>query len=368
MEENRPKFKMKTVFYSFAVLLIFFAFGMPVSGYEWTSLPDMTYSHKAGTMTVMRNGRVLLIGGAAGDTDNTHALAEIFDPVSKTFRATGSMHQKRNGHCSVALENGNVLVAGGSGGRMIPELKSVELYNARTGRFSVIGNMSVNRMASPACTLLLDGNVVLTGGVYEGTMGSGNTIVDRFDSKRSTLALRVGELNAPRSGSGHAAILLNTGNILNTGGMSDYQSFASPAAELYDPVQNRSSALSIQPTGGPGHYAAAALPDGKVILMKKGDVTYPEYYDPACWQFETVLGAGAFKMNPAKSAIVPLRSGKILFFTGQQLRLFDPAGNSTELIDLPQQIRDGRCIELNNGQLFCADLEKKSAALLTLGE
>jgi len=353
--------------YIFA-LVICLVCAAPAAGYEWTLLPDMKHVHKAGTMTVMRDGRVLLIGGASGDADQTHALAEVFDPAAGAFRVTGSMHQRRSGHCSVALADGNVLVAGGSAGRFLYELRSVELYNARTGRFTNVGDMSVGRMASPTCTALPDGNVLIAGGAYEGTLGSGNVLLDRFDISRSTLVPRVGKLAAPRSGSGHVSILLSTGQILNIGGMSDYSSPAMPAAESYDPEHNVSSVMRMQPAGGPGPYAAATLPDGNVILMKKGETTYPEYYDPSEWRYETLLAAGALRMHPAASSITALRGGKILFISGRQLRVFDPAGNSTEQIGFPPRLGNGQCVELDDGRLFCANLENKAAVLLRLKE
>jgi len=228
--------------------------------------------------------------------------------------------------------------------------------------------MSVGRMASPTCTALPDGNVLIAGGAYEGTVGSGNVLLDRFDFSRSTLVPRVGKLASPRSGPGHVSILLATGQILNIGGMSDYSSPAVPAAESYDPEHNVSSAMRMQPAGGPGPYAAAALPDGNVILMKKGETTYPEYYDPSEWRYETLLAAGAFRMNPAASSITALRGGKILFISGRQLRVFDPAGNSTEQIGFPPRLGNGQCVELDDGRLFCANLENKAAALLRLKE
>lgn len=368
MKKVKSKFEyaITLLAYQISILIVLFASAVPGSGYEWTPLPAMNFFHTGGTMTVLGDGRVLLAGGAAGGPSDTHALAELFDPATRTFAPTGSLNQKRNGHCSVALPNGNLLVAGGSGGRVFPELKSVELYDAQTGQFTLIGNMSENRIFHPACTLLPDGEVILSGGAYEGSMGSGNITVDRFDSGSSNLTLNVGRLHAPRSGGGHSAVLINTGSILHVGGESSFGSFSLPALELYDPVSNKATVTRIQPTGGPGYYAAAALPDGKVIVMKKEEATYPEYYDPSGWQFETAVGAGAFTMHPTKSSLAVVHNGKVLFNTGLQLRIFDPAGGQVEVIDFPDRFGNGQCVELEDGDLFCANMDKKIAALLTL--
>jgi hypothetical protein len=60
-------------------------------------------------------GRVLVTGGK----DATGALrsAEVFDPVTARFTATGPMILPRYKHAAVRLDDGTVMIVGGSDAR-----------------------------------------------------------------------------------------------------------------------------------------------------------------------------------------------------------------------------------------------------------
>jgi hypothetical protein len=60
---------------------------------------------------LLRNGMVLVAGGI-GETD-LPASAELYDPASRTWTATGSLNTARSSHTTTLLQNGMVLVAGG---------------------------------------------------------------------------------------------------------------------------------------------------------------------------------------------------------------------------------------------------------------
>ena len=59
---------------------------------------------------MLADGRVLITGGQSGDMVNS---AEIYDPATDSFTATGSMANKRQYHTATLLADGSVLIAGG---------------------------------------------------------------------------------------------------------------------------------------------------------------------------------------------------------------------------------------------------------------
>src|SRR4029077_6039185 len=108
-------------------------------------------------------GQVLIAGGET-------ASAELFGASTGTFTATGSMTVSRSGHTATLLLDGRVLIAGGvqdfgPGTGPIPlgpGVPSAELYDPVSGQFTSTGSMSEGRSGHTA-TLLVDGTVLITG-------------------------------------------------------------------------------------------------------------------------------------------------------------------------------------------------------------
>jgi hypothetical protein len=98
----------------------------------------MTSSRTYHTATLLADGRVLVAGGG-GDYTNREfqASAEIYDPQTGTFRATGSMAEARTYHQANLLADGRVLITGGFGD--LAPLASAELYDPTAGIFSPAG-------------------------------------------------------------------------------------------------------------------------------------------------------------------------------------------------------------------------------------
>lgn len=110
---------------------------------------------------MLPSGKVLVTGESAG--------AELYDPATGSFSATGSMTTVRVYHTATLLPNGKVLVTGGWDGSTF--FNSAELYDPATGSFSATGRMATARIYHTA-TLLPTGKVLVTGGGATGILNS----------------------------------------------------------------------------------------------------------------------------------------------------------------------------------------------------
>jgi hypothetical protein len=110
---------------------------------------------------LLPNGKVLVAGGLRG-VSGCLSSAELYDPASGSWSATGSLHTARNQHAATLLPNGNVLVAGGGGDNS--GLSSAELYDSVSGTWTVTGSLNDERIYDTA-TLLPNGQVLVAGGV-----------------------------------------------------------------------------------------------------------------------------------------------------------------------------------------------------------
>ncbi len=114
----------------------------------------------------MPDGQVLIAGGAQDTTSGTRNLAsaELYDPGTGQFGAIGSMTIARSKHTATLLTDGRVLIAGGvSNVGSSDGVASAEVYDPKTGTFGPTGSMTTAR-PSHAATLLQDGRVLIAGG------------------------------------------------------------------------------------------------------------------------------------------------------------------------------------------------------------
>jgi len=187
------------------------------------SLLMARYGH---TSTLLPNGKVLLAGGFAADAQGGISptnSAELFDPVTNTFTVTGNMGTPRGYHAAVLLSNGKVLIVGGyaGDGYVIAQTPpTAELYDPTTGSFTPTGNMAIGSEGLTA-TLLMNGQVLVAGG-QNGFLGY-LSVVELYDPVSQTFA-PAGSLGTPRSF--HTTTLLPDGKVLVTGGSSQ-------TAEIY---------------------------------------------------------------------------------------------------------------------------------------
>lgn len=196
----------------------------------WQSVGSMGAARFEHTATRLGDGRVLIAGGLGGDGDELTALssAELYDPAADTFLGTNPMADGRANHTAVALNDGQVLVAGGGGGeRGDASLATAEVFQARQGSWEQVGALAGPRRGATA-TRLVDGRVLVVGGelVQGGTRRSLDT-AELFDPDAAEW-VPAGSMSCPRSE--HAAVLLDDGDVLVVAGDAAFPGQA-PAAQ-----------------------------------------------------------------------------------------------------------------------------------------
>ena len=140
----------------------------PATG-NWTLTDSMAFSRALHTATLLADGEVLVTGGAStyhGSKGTVRATAEIYDPQAATWRAAGPISVPRYHHTAVRLPDGRVLIAGGWSftTNSDPSLATAEIYDPATDTWTATGSMAVGR-ARARMTALLDGRVLVAGGV-----------------------------------------------------------------------------------------------------------------------------------------------------------------------------------------------------------
>jgi WD40 repeat protein len=216
------------------------------------------------TATLLHDGKVLIVGDSTGN-------AELYDPSTGTFAATGNTITGRGRHTATLLPDGSVLIASS-----VQSDVSAELYHPSTGTFSPTGSMTTSRNG-PTATLLADGRVLIAGGyVYVGGQLNPKGSAELYDPSTGAFTA-AGSFPTWWYGS-HTATLLPDGKVLFQG---------SPNAELYDPVTGAFSFTGAM--AYPYHYTATLLTNGKVLFTggddDPGSSDVAEVYDPSTGLF-----------------------------------------------------------------------------------
>ncbi|NWF74793.1 MAG: fibronectin type III domain-containing protein [Nitrospirae bacterium] len=220
-------------------------------------------------------------GGSSSSSSHDPALASTCSPsIASGSPSTNNLNSARTSHTATLLPDGTVLVAGGSGGAGL--LTSAELYNPTTGQWTATGDLTVARTSHTA-TLLPNGTVLVTG-------GSGNTgLLTSAELYNTTTGLwaATGALTVARTS--HTATLLPTplpnGTVLVAGGHGSTGLLTS--AELYNPTTGEwaaTGALTVARTSHTATLLPTPLPNGAVLVAgghgSTGLVTSAELYNP----------------------------------------------------------------------------------------
>ena len=99
----------------------------------------MAFARSSHTLTVLKDGRVLAVGGFGKEGGIGQASVEIYDPSLDSWSPAASMTIVRIAHTATMLRDGRVLVAGGFGslgeGGFLA-LESAEVYDPSSDTWS----------------------------------------------------------------------------------------------------------------------------------------------------------------------------------------------------------------------------------------
>ena len=130
----------------------------------WTFTGSLSVARQAHTATTLADGRILVVGGR---TTNGTAItsADIYDPVTGAWTATSNMSTASWMHSATLLTDGRVLVAGGAytGGGSQQRRDRAEIFDPITETWTAVGSLGTAR-ASHIDVLLADGQVLIAGG------------------------------------------------------------------------------------------------------------------------------------------------------------------------------------------------------------
>jgi hypothetical protein len=357
--------------------------GSPASTGGGVSAPAISNPGGGGTPPVghpevaPHPGFVLLAGGQ-GNGQFALASAELFDPSKNAFAAASSMKDAREDHTATVLPGGKIFVVGGEGasGRA---LSSAELYDPMSGKFSAVASKMDTARAEHTATLIsgcncpADGKILIAGGrSATGSLGVTLRSAELYDPATGKFSA-TGAMKATRAR--HSATLIASGplagNVLIAGGTSDESGGDVATAELYDPATGQFGSTGRMSTPRENHSATWLSPSvvsgplaGNVLVAGGADASAPtdsaEVFNPQTAAFSPV---GAMTTVRTLQAAVLLANGKVLIAGGQSsdtdflqsAELFDPAHATFAATGAMQNLHAGATATvLENGDALIA--------------
>ncbi|HWR34399.1 MAG TPA: kelch repeat-containing protein [Clostridia bacterium] len=237
---------------------------------QFVAGPSMKVPRRRHVFTLLKDGRVLVTGGIQlwGSGFGASPSVEIYDSTNNQFVSANPMSTGRWRHTATLLPDGRVLIVGGRDNNCelncpVYSLKSAELFDPVTGQFTATGSLQISRFDHTA-TLLPDGRVLILGGETTENIGQ-------------TDQINTGEVWDPATGqfttfgsmthgrSLHTITLLNNGKYLVAGG-NNWNGAPSVTTEIFDATNGTSIA-------GPDmndyriRHTATRLVSGEVLIV-----------------------------------------------------------------------------------------------------
>jgi uncharacterized delta-60 repeat protein len=343
----------------------------------WTATGSMNADRAHHTATVLPNGKILVAGGTSS-ANGTLSSAELYDLAVGTWTMTGTMTSERSFHTATLLPNGQVLVVGGKRDHN-KAISDAELYDPVTGTWTATSQLNFAR-ASHTATLLPNGQVLVAGGARFGRKQSLTVLAPRLIHPH---ALSSAEVYEPTTGAwtvtaslamprySHTATLLPAGQVLVAGGTTNGSTSIS-GAELYNPATGTWTATNSLNTARFNH-SATLLPNGTALVAGGTSDGTTSLADAETFDLNTGSWTTANSLNSARYSHTAtlLTSGEVLIAGGldnnqafSSVERFNPAvGVWTNTGSLLTPTTYMRDILLANGKVLVIDVGGRSAEI-----
>jgi hypothetical protein len=267
----------------------------------------MMQARSGHTMTVLGNVTVLIAGGencTSATSCSATSSAEIYNPVAGTFTATSNnMSAARFAASAVALNSGQVLIAGGFDGTNLPA--AAEVFNPTNNGFTGTGPSLNTPRFGATSTLLNNGQVMVAGGSTCASPGCPTNAAEIYDPVANTFSTVSGGMTVSRFN--HSATLTTNGQVYVAGGFSSCGSSCTSEAttDVFDPVAGTfSSAESV--SNALAGQTGTLIANGSVLLIGgvNDGVTLSgdQWYQPATL---TPSGLVSIAVTPASVFLTP---------------------------------------------------------------
>ncbi len=350
----------------------------------WRVVASTHVPRESSSLVMLNDGRVLVISGhrlqpltTQRDTAEPLDTAEIYDPDKDTWELTPRMHAGHHGAPAVLLDDGRVLVAGGSG--KVGQESSVEIFDPRKSTWLKTKPMAVGRSGF-SLEKLPDGRLLAAGGI-DWDAEKILSVTEIFDPRTETwsreedlpspryghMSARLGDRvvvfggsdsNKPplttsaefdvsakswrpgpkKSGALNSAKLqMSNGQILVCGGSNATGETKFPSAAILDP---RTDAWT--PTGVMSQHRSlhtlTQLSDGRVLAAGGSSSRHHFLNSAEIWNPSTGKWTAAEPMTHARHhhRAVLLRSGEVLVVGGYSYQPTIQAMDSCEIFRAPQ--------------------------------
>jgi hypothetical protein len=254
----------------------------------WQAWGNLSVARRGAATVRLQDGRVLIIGGS--DANGPLSSVEIFGNDG-TFSNAQAMHAARIGHIATMLSDGRVLVSGGVSSGTVTN--TAEIYDPSSDSWKAVSGGMVDARAGHTASVLLDGRIFIAGG--HDASGNALSSTEIFDPIIEGF-IPSATMGSPRMN--HAAGVLGDGRVFLIGGTDGANTLNS--VDIFDPV-----AGTVAP--GPGLSVARSSAtatitlDGKLVVIggsnESGDLASIEIFD----SFVGTFALSAANLTTARS-------------------------------------------------------------------